>query len=129
MKFNNSFLKILSNTGYLFSEKIITLFLGLFVSIWVARYLGPNDFGLWRYAESLVGLVMALATLGTTQIVIRDLVDNPEREGKILGTSFALMLGGGAVTAALVVLVGFWLNNDSLTRILIIIASTNLIFQ
>lgn len=123
------FKKIISNAGYLFGEKIITLLLGLFVSIWVARYLGPNDFGLWRYAESLIGLVMALATLGTTQIVIRDLVDNPEKEGEILGTAFSLMLGGGIVTAVLIVIVGFWLNNDFLTRVLIIIASTNLIFQ
>jgi len=102
--------------------------LSLLVGIWVARYLGPGDFGLWQYANSLVGLVTTVATLGTTNIVIRDLVNEPEEEeDRILGTSFILMLGAGAVAAIIIIGVGFWLNNETVTRWLIVIASVNLI--
>ena len=129
-KFTHGFRKILANTGYLFGEKSINMVLGLAVGVYVARYLGPNDYGLLQYAQSLVGLFTAIATLGTTQIVIRDLVNEPsEREGKILGTAFLLMLAAGIISALLVIIVGFWLNKDSITRLLIVIVSVNLIFQ
>ena len=130
MYFSAGFKKILSNTGYLFGEKVFNMVLSLLVGIWVARYLGPEEFGLWQYSNSLVGLVTAVATLGTTNIVIRDLVDQPEEEeARILGTSFVLMLGAGLVTAIIIVGVGFWLNNETVTRWLVVIASVNLILN
>jgi O-antigen/teichoic acid export membrane protein len=36
---------------------------GLFVSIWVARYLGSEQFGLFSYAQSFAGLFTTIATL------------------------------------------------------------------
>jgi len=128
--FSSGFKKILSNTGYLFGEKALNMVLGLAVGIWVARYLGPENYGLWMYAESLVGLVTAIATLGTTQIVIRDLVEQPqEKEGSILGTAFLLMLGAGFLTALSIIFIGFWLNEDRITRLLIVISSVSLVLQ
>ena len=128
--FSSGFRKVLSNIGYLFSEQVFNLALSLFVGVYVARYLGPNDYGLWQYAQSLVALLTAVATLGTTQIVIRDLVDQPrEKEGQILGTSFILMLIAGFITTGIIIAIGFWLNNQSLTRWLIVIASVNLVLQ
>lgn len=128
INFSSGFKKILSNTGYLFGEKVFNMILSLLVGIWVARYLGPDDYGLWQYANSLVGLVTALATLGTTQIVIRDLVNEPEeKEGSILGTSFILMIVAGSITAITVIGIGFWFNDESVTRWLIVISSVNLI--
>ncbi|HYX05972.1 MAG TPA: flippase [Bacteroidales bacterium] len=130
ISFSKGFKRILSNTGYLFGEKVFNMGLSLGVGIWVARYLGPDKFGLWQYANSLVGLVTAVATLGTTNIVIRDLVDEPEdKEGRILGTTFILILGAGIITAAIITGVGFWLNSEVLTRWLIVIASMNLVLQ
>ena len=128
--YSSGFKKILSNTGYLFGEKVFNMALSLLVGIWVARYLGPDELGLLRYAQSFVGLFIAVASLGTTQIVIRDLVNEPEEsEGRILGTSFFLMLVAGVITALLVIGIGVWQNNDTLTISLIVIASVNLIFQ
>lgn len=130
VNFSSGFRRILSNTGYLFGEKVFNMGLSLLVGIWVARYLGPDNFGLWQYANSLVGLVTAIATLGTTNIVIRDLVDQPEEEeGRILGTSFILMVGAGIATAIVVISIGIWLNNETVTRWLIVIASVNLILN
>ncbi len=127
-EFSSGFKKILSNTGYLAGEKVFNMILSLLVGIWVARYLGPEDYGLWQYASSLVGLVTALATLGTTQIVIRDLVNEPkENEGSILGTSFLLMIVAGSITAIAIIGIGFWFNDESVTRWLIVISSVNLI--
>jgi PST family polysaccharide transporter len=37
--------KIINNIGWLFFDKILRMGVGLFVGVWVARYLGPENFG------------------------------------------------------------------------------------
>jgi len=64
LKSHQGFMKYLKNTSWLFFEKILRMIVGLFVGIWVARYLGPEQFGLFSYAASFVGLFTAFATLG-----------------------------------------------------------------
>jgi len=66
-------MKYFKNTSWLFGEKILRMVVGLFVGIWVARYLGPEQFGLFSYAQSFVGLFTAIATLGLDGIVVRKL--------------------------------------------------------
>ena len=69
-------MKYFKNTSWLFAEKIIRMMVGLFIGIWVARYLGPEQFGLFSYAVSFVGLFTAISTLGLDTIVVRELVKN-----------------------------------------------------
>lgn len=93
--------KAISNTGWLFADKIIRMGVGLFVGVWVARYLGPEQFGIYNYAIAFVALFSAFATLGLDGIVVRDIVHNPADKDKTLGTSFVLRLIGGIVTLLL----------------------------
>ena len=58
------FRKYFFNTGWLFAEKVLRMAVGLFVGVWVARYLGPSLYGLLNYAGAFVGLFSAFATLG-----------------------------------------------------------------
>jgi PST family polysaccharide transporter len=95
---------VLANTGWLFADKILRMGVGLVVSVWVARYLGPSQFGLWNYAIAFASLFGALATLGLDSIVIRELVKNPERQNEVLGSAFALKLIGGTITLAIAIL-------------------------
>jgi PST family polysaccharide transporter len=71
---------ILANTGWLFADKILRMGVGLFVGVWIARYLGPEQFGLWNFAIAFAVLFGAFATLGLDGIVVRELVKNPERQ-------------------------------------------------
>ncbi|XHX80376.1 MAG: flippase [Stenomitos frigidus ULC029] len=90
--------KILSNTGWLFADRILRMGVGLIVGVWVARYLGPEQFGLFNYAIAFVSLLMPLATLGLDGIVVRDLVQDPTCRDVTLGTTFALKLVGSIAT-------------------------------
>ena len=56
-------MKYFKNTSWLFGEKILRMVVGLFVGVWIARYLGPEQFGTFSYAQSFVGLFSAIATL------------------------------------------------------------------
>ena len=33
---------IISNTGWLFADRILRMVVGMFVGVWLARYLGPD---------------------------------------------------------------------------------------
>ena len=43
---NKGFMRYFQNTSWLMAEKIIRMGVGFFVSVWIARYLGPDQFGM-----------------------------------------------------------------------------------
>ena len=63
LKNHIGFLKYFKNTSWLFFEHILRMTLGLFIGVWVARYLGPNQFGLFSYVQALVAMASIFATL------------------------------------------------------------------
>ena len=68
-------------------DKFLRMGFGLLIGVWVARYLGPEKFGLLNYAIAFVSLFNVFATLGLNNIVVRELVRKPSEKGEILGTS------------------------------------------
>lgn len=84
--------KVIGNTGWLFTEKIVQMVLGLLVGVWITRYLGPERFGRFNYAIAIVGLFLPIAKLGLDSIVIRNLTRDPTRKDETLGTAFLLKL-------------------------------------
>jgi O-antigen/teichoic acid export membrane protein len=99
------------------------------VGIWVARYLGPDQFGLFSYAQSFVGLFTALATLGLDGIVVRELVKNENRKVELISTTFWLkIIGTIGVFIVLAIAINFT-SNDSYTNTLVFIIASATIFQ
>lgn len=125
---NSGFKKYFRNTSWLFFEKIIKISVGLFVTIWIARYLGPEYFGLLTYAESFVGLLAVVAKLGVDQIVIRELVKNPKNKDSIIGTAFILKLIGATFLIVLVVYVHKYFSDSVFENLLIFLIALAQLF-
>ncbi|NOZ24821.1 MAG: flippase [Nitrospirae bacterium] len=122
--------RIITNTGWLFADRLFRMVVGLFVGVWVARYLGPEQYGVLNYAIAFVGLFSVLSSLGLDKIVVRELVKHPERQDEILGSTFILKLIGGSSAFAVMVGVSAWLKpDDSLTRLVIAVLGFGLIVQ
>ena len=113
-------LKAMSNTGWLFGDHAVRMGVGLIVSVWLARYLGPEQFGLFSYAIAFVALFGAVAGLGLGGIVVRDLVRAPEIANDTLGTSFLLQIIGGLLAFFLVVVAIFITRPDDQLSILMV---------
>jgi len=126
---HQGFKKYFANTSWLFAEKILRMVVGLFVGIWVARYLGPDKFGLLSYAQSFVGLFSAIATLGLNGILVRELVRYPEKENELLGTAFILKLLGAFLILLILYIAINFTSNDTYTNILIFIIASATVFQ
>lgn len=126
---NAGFRRYAVNISWMMGERALRMSVGLFVGIWVARYLGPEQFGLLSYAQSFVFLFTAISTLGLDGVMVRELVKDERNSNELLGTAFVLKLMG-----ALLVLPVLWLaiqftNNDKYTNILVFIISAAAIFQ
>jgi len=122
--------KILDNIGWLFFDKILRMGVGLIVGVWVARYLGPEQFGLLNFASAFVGMFGAIAGLGLQGVVVRDLVREPSSKEEILGSAAALQLVGGFVAYGLVLATIFWLRpDDALAKTIVAILGSMMLFK
>jgi len=129
LKNHKGFMKYFKNTSWLFAEKILRMIVGLFVGVWVARYLGPEKYGMLSYAQAFVGIFSAIATLGLNGIVVRELVKYSQKESELLGTAFILKLFGAVLTLLVLYIVIQFTSNDNLTNSLIFIIASATIFQ
>ena len=118
-----------SNTVWLLGEKGLRIIDAFFIGIWLARYLGPESFGVLSYAESFVYLFAAFAALGLDQIVVRELVKDATRRDELLGTTLVLRIVG------FVIMLGgiFWtlgiLDNDALTNNVVLVLTITIALQ
>jgi O-antigen/teichoic acid export membrane protein len=123
------FIRYFTNTGWLFLERILGMFISLLVGVYVARYLGPDNYGLLSYANSFVGLFMFLATLGLDSILVRELVRDEKKRDELLGTTFILKIIGSLLLLGVVLATVKVTTNDSFTNLLIFIIALGTIFQ
>jgi O-antigen/teichoic acid export membrane protein len=119
-----------NNFGWLLADRSIRMGVGLVVGVWIARYLGPQRFGLLSYATAFAALFGAVATLGLDGIVIRELAKNPDRKNVLLGSAFVLKFCGGfAAVLSAILLILLTRHGDSLTIWLVAIAASGFVFQ
>lgn len=122
-------LEAIGNTGWLFADRLLRMGVGLFVGVWIARYLGPSQYGVLNYAASFVTLFSAIALLGLEAIIVRDLVRYPEKEREILGTTFFLRFVAGIVSYLIAVAAILVIRpDDRLTHLMVGVIGWVLIF-
>ena len=129
LQLSSGFKKYFVNTSWLFFEKIVGMAVTFFVGVYVARYLGPANFGLLSYAGSFVGLFAGIATLGLDGIVVRELVKDEKKRDELLGTTFVLKVIGAVLVIGMLAIAIRFTNNDNFTNLLIFIIVIGTIFQ
>ncbi|GAB5413439.1 MAG: flippase [Congregibacter sp.] len=130
MESRSNLAKIFDNVAWLFFDKILRVGVGLFVGIWVARYLGPEQFGLLSFAVAFVGMFGAIAGLGLKNIVVRDIVRSASCKGSILGTAAMLQSIGGLIAYGISLISIFWLRpTDPQGKLIVAILGSALLFK
>jgi O-antigen/teichoic acid export membrane protein len=122
-------LKIVKNISWLFIDKIIRILGSLFIGVWVARYLGPEDYGVYNYALSYSALFMILVKLGLDKIIIREIVQKEKLKNYYLGTAFILKLVGSFISIIGVFISLFFVNIDLTTKYVLLIISISFLFR
>ena len=129
LKNNLEFMKYFKNTSWLMWEQVLRIIVGLFIWVWITRYLWPEQFGIFSYAWAFVWLFASFATLWLDQIVIRELVKDESKRDKLLGTAFYLKLIGAFIVLWILAIATSFSWNDTLTNTIILIIASTTIFQ
>ncbi len=84
--------KVFANASWIIVCKIAQAVLNLVISMLTARYLGPSVFGLINYVGGVIAFCIPVMELGFAGILVQELIDHPEDEGRIMGSSMLLSL-------------------------------------
>ena len=99
-------------------ERMLAMCSAIVVSVWVARYLGPREFGVLSYAVAFVALFTPLAALGINNILVKELVMDRERERVLLGSALIARFLGTAAAIAICVATIYYVQGAEQARVL-----------
>jgi O-antigen/teichoic acid export membrane protein len=95
------------NFSWMMLDNAIKITLGITVSVYVTRYLGPHDYGVLSYALSITGVISPFATLGIDAILLRNIISDKSRAKSYLHTARILKLVAGTVLFIVVIIVAY----------------------
>ena len=98
------------NASWIIGGKILQMILSLFVGALSARYLGPANYGTINYGMALTSFFMSFCTLGLHNIVVKDFVENPEDQGKTLGSAIFMRMLSSLASSIMIISVSFFIN-------------------
>ena len=109
--------------------KVIMLMSGLFVGIVVARYLGPERYGLMDYVISYVFLFQTVAIFGLDAIEVREEARGKQSFQVVIGTAFLLKVVLGVVCVLAAIGTSFVMEADGYTTFLVAIYSLSIVLN
>ena len=122
--------KVVKNASWLIGGKLIQMVVNLLVGILVARYLGPSNNGLVSYGAAYTTFFATIAALGINSVLVKEFIDHPEEEGKIIGTSLFLRVISSFLCALVIIcFVRIVDAGEPVTILVVSLCSLGLIFH
>ncbi|SIO67864.1 oligosaccharide flippase family protein [Paraburkholderia phenazinium] len=91
-----------ANIVWLGLERVTQIAVAIVISGMLARYFGPDTFGKWQYANTLLLVLSPITWVCGAEILVPTIVKRPpEQLGTVLGSAFALRLSVSAAALLL----------------------------
>jgi len=129
LKQHSGIRKYFANTSWLLGERILRMGVSLFVGIYVARFLGPEKFGLLSYALGFVMLFGTIASFGLNEILVRELLQEKTQIKELLSTAFFIRVFGFLMMGCIIIFALQFTNDDKYTHLMITIITLSIFFQ
>ena len=95
--------RIAEGIGHQFIERAVVGVVSVLMSALVARHLGPDNLGALSWGGAMLSLFAIAANMGMDLVAVRLISEQPEDEGRVMGTALTLKVVGALVTA-----LAFW---------------------
>lgn len=119
--------KIFSNSLWMMSEKLVSIFGLIFVTSFVAKYIGPENFGKLTFASSIFAIIQTIAMFGSENIIFQKTAKN-RRLGEYVIDSTKIIRNFIYISLSLLTLVYIYFFADQLTFIFSIATSVAIYF-
>ncbi len=118
------------NTNWLVAERVFQMAISLVVGLWVARYLGPSDYGIINYVAAFISFALPICSLGLEGVLVKRFVDTPQDTGKIIGTAVLFEFVTAVILSiAICVVVNLTNAGDKVKTAVAFWSSINLLFK
>lgn len=122
--------KNVRNSGWIIGQQVFQMLLQLVVGVLTARYLGPSNYGSLNYTASFVVFFTSVATLGMDGVVIKKIIEYPEKEAEYLGSCMGLRLISSFLSIISVSIIVYILNpSEPIKLLLVFLQSFQLSFK
>lgn len=121
---------IFGNSMWMISERLLQATVSIVVSAITRRYLGVVNNGLLAFGSACVSVFLTLSGLGLEFVLIKELIEKPEDEGKILGTSMVMRFAASLFSILAIQIIVFTVKDHSPIYMLVaLLQSLELIFK
>ncbi|ABE51692.1 flippase [Methanococcoides burtonii] len=83
---------IVKNTSFLLVGRLSTKIISFFILLYIARYLGPDDFGKFSFVFAFVYFFAFIPDLGIHNILVREAAKEPANAGILIGNATAIKI-------------------------------------
>lgn len=111
------------NTSWLYLTQGVRLFAGFFVGLWLARYMGPEQYGIYNYITSFSFIFISFGVMGVGETLVKKIVENAETQIETLNAGFLIRLIAGFLGFFLLLITLIFLPLESnIVRLILIIS-------
>ncbi|MAJ97591.1 MAG: hypothetical protein CMI56_03180 [Parcubacteria group bacterium] len=121
--------RYLKNLSWMFFARIAMMLISFAATIYIARNLGPSNYGELSYAVSYTSLFAFIASLGIEQVLYREILARPEKRNTLMSTALILRMVAGIFAAILGISLALLISSPQLSILLIVILSTSFFFS
>src|SRR4030042_6205289 len=89
---SNDARSVIKNSVASITGQMVNLLVGIASSVYIARTLGIDQFGMISWAFGLFGIMRAVASLGVNNVITRDIARNKDKAPEYLLSSFVVKL-------------------------------------
>lgn len=128
VEFMSSVRTLAKNTTVLLIANIISSFLGFFTTLYTARYLGVEGFGILSLALSLTGIFAVFTDLGLSTLTTREVSRNRSLANKYIGNTILIKILLAILTFAMIVVVVYLIGYPQTVKDVIYLVAFSVIF-
>ena len=122
--------KYVANAGWILAGRSFQVVLSVVVSVLIARYLGPSNYGVINYVASYVAFFSSLTTLGLSSVIVKYFVSKKDEQGVYVGTAIGMRLISSVLSMVLLQgLMAVIEPGDRTIQVITILQSIVLIFS
>lgn len=121
--------KFTSNAFWIMLGRVFQIVLTFITTMLVTRYLGPTEYGQITLAFSYVAIFMPIANLGLNDIIVKQLIDNREKNDEIIGTTIVIRTISSLLSMMTVFIIVKLISDNPILPYLALIQAVSLVFQ
>ena len=104
--------------------------ISLVVGLITARYLGPSNYGLINYAGAYTAFFSSICTLGINSVIVKEFVDNPGKEGVVIGSTLVLRAVSSLFSALTIIGISLIVDaGEPVTQTVVALSAVGVMFQ